>query len=278
MNMKKKIVSGLMAMAMATMSMGLTAFAADDVQMSIGNTEVEKDAAFTVDVNLDAVPSAGLSSIDFAINYDSSLLTITDVKLKDAGNTGAASKEGELGETVFNWYKTDKQIIIIWATGLTDSQYWVKSTGKFLEISGTAKGAEGSKADLKIQAVDRAAYPGSSAKANYVFSGVGTDKTVDYTASFTDGYVKIKENAPVITTTPKPKDADWGNANEDDAIDVSDAVLMAKFAASDSSAKITDQGKINADVTHDGNVDDQDVTKVLKYIARLIAKDALATK
>lgn len=277
MNMKKKIVSGLMAMAMATMSMGLTAFAADDVQVSIGKETVKQGAAFAVDVNLDAVPSAGLSSIDFAINYDSSLLTITDVKLKDAGNTGAASKEGELGETVFNWYKTDKQIIIIWATGLTDSQYWVKSTGKFLEISGTAKGDAGKKADLTIGAVDRAAYPGSSAKANYVFSGVGADSTANYTASFTDGYVQIEDDTPV-TTTPKPGDADWGNANEDDAIDVSDAVLMAKFSASDSSARITDQGKINADVTHDGNVDDQDVTKVLKYIARLISKDDLAKK
>lgn len=275
--MKKKIVSGLMAMAMATMSMGLTAFAADDVQMSIGNTKVDKNTAFTVDVNLDAVPSAGLSSIDFAINYDSSKLTITDVKLKDAGNTGAASKEGELGETVFNWYKTDKQIIVIWATGLTESQYWVKSTGKFLEISGTTKDKAG-KADLTIGAVDRAAYPGSSAKANYVFSGVGADKTTDYTASFTDGYVEIKDEVVTTTTAKQPGEADWGNANEDDAIDVSDAVLMAKFSASDSSAKITDQGKINADVTHDGNVDDQDVTKVLKYIARLISKADLATK
>ena len=267
--MKKKIVSGLMAMAMAASSLSLTAFAADDVQVTIGKDEAKVNETFEVAVDLAAVPSGGLSSIDFAINYDSSLLEIQKVELGTAGDTGAKSQEGDLGDTLFNWYDTGKQIVVVWATGLTDSQYWVKNTGTFLKISGKTK-AEGT-ATLKGGAVDRAAYPGSSAKAGVVFSAVG-DKTKDYTASFTDGEVKI--GTPV--TTPDPSKIKWGDADCSGQVDVSDAVLVARFANADKGAKITDAGVANADVTHDGNVDADDASKILEVIARLITEDELA--
>lgn len=50
---------------------------------------------------------------------------------------------------------------------------------------------------------------------------------------------------------------------------VSDAVLFARFCTEDSTAVITDQGKRNADVNHDGNIELDDVTAILRKIARL---------
>ncbi len=67
-----------------------------------------------------------------------------------------------------------------------------------------------------------------------------------------------------------------GDANCDESIDVADAVLIARFAAEDSDAAMTDQGRQNADVTHDGNVDGQDTTKILQYIAKKISLADLA--
>ena len=61
-----------------------------------------------------------------------------------------------------------------------------------------------------------------------------------------------------------------GDANCDGITDVSDAVLIARFAAEDREATFTDQGRQNADVTHDGNVDAQDSAKILQYIAKKI--------
>ncbi len=61
-----------------------------------------------------------------------------------------------------------------------------------------------------------------------------------------------------------------GDANLDCAVDVSDAVLVSRFAAEDREAVITDQGRANADVTHDGNVDAQDCAKLLQFIAKKI--------
>ena len=276
MNMKKKIVSGLMAMTMAAMSMGLSAFAADDVQVTIGKAEVTPGEAFSVDVELGSVPSSDLSSIDFAISYDSSLIEIKKVELGSAGKTGADSQEGDLGDTLFSWYDTGKQIVVVWATGLTDSQYWVKNSGKFLTISGNAKTTAGT-ADLKGGAVDRAAYPGSSAKADVVFSAVG-DTTKDYSAAFTNGEVKIGNPTPETTPPPvvtTPSATKWGDATCDGKVDVSDAVLICRFAVSDKNAVLTDAGKANADVTHDSAVNADDASKVLKFIARLITAEDL---
>ena len=62
----------------------------------------------------------------------------------------------------------------------------------------------------------------------------------------------------------------------DGSVDVSDAVLIARFSAEDREAVITDQGRKNADVTHDGNVDSKDVSGILQYIAKKISLEDLA--
>lgn len=272
---KMKIVSGLMAMTMALVSMSVSASAAGGVQIKVGNESVKAGGTFAVDVELASVPSSGLSSIDFAISYDASVVEITDVKLGAIGNTGAAEQEGDLGDTLFDWYDNGSQVVVVWATGLTDSKYWINSDGTFITISGkAASGAkDGASTDLKVVAADREAYPGGAANAEIVFSAVGEGgKTEDFTADATSGKVTVGDG----TTNPDPGDADWGNANCTDGVDVADAVLVARYAGSDATAKITTQGITNSDVTHDGKVDGSDVAKILQFIAKQITKDDLA--
>lgn len=60
-----------------------------------------------------------------------------------------------------------------------------------------------------------------------------------------------------------------GDVNCDCIVDVSDAVLAARFAAEDNTAMITAQGKINADMNSDGNITGDDVIAVLRKIAKL---------
>ncbi|MCR4760884.1 MAG: leucine-rich repeat protein [Oscillospiraceae bacterium] len=61
-----------------------------------------------------------------------------------------------------------------------------------------------------------------------------------------------------------------GDATCNNVVDVSDAVLAAKFATGDSEAVITDQGKLNADLDGDGSVTLDDVTLILKIITKLL--------
>lgn len=60
-----------------------------------------------------------------------------------------------------------------------------------------------------------------------------------------------------------------GNVNCKESVDVSDAVLLARFVAEDSSADISAQGKKNADVNGDGTIDEKDVIGILRMIAKL---------
>ena len=114
-------------------------------------------------------------------------------------------------------------------------------------------------------------YPGNPEQA-------GTDLTkAAHMAAYLDKYagidfgIRIELPSQWVTSPPET-----GDANCDGSIDVADAVLIARFAAEDKEAVITDQGRKNADVTNDGNVDSQDTTKILQYIAKKISLADLA--
>jgi hypothetical protein len=78
-------------------------------------------------------------------------------------------------------------------------------------------------------------------------------------------------------TTTTARHSKWGDANCDDMVDVSDAVLACKFISGDPTAKITQTGIMNASVKKgDGKVEIDDVTKILQFIAKLISAEELA--
>ncbi|MCQ2407864.1 MAG: CotH kinase family protein [Oscillospiraceae bacterium] len=61
-----------------------------------------------------------------------------------------------------------------------------------------------------------------------------------------------------------------GDADCSGEVDVSDAVMIARFATEDRDCKITEQGKMNADVNFNKQVDLDDGTLVLQFVAKLI--------
>lgn len=71
-------------------------------------------------------------------------------------------------------------------------------------------------------------------------------------------------------STKAPAASMLGDVNESGRVDVSDAVLLARFVAEDSEASISAVGKLNADTNKNGNPDSDDVVLILKYIAKMI--------
>ena len=273
---KSKLISGFMALAMAVSGMSFTAANAADVGVKVGSAVKNPGDSFEIAVDLSGVPSAGLSSVDFAVSFDSSLIDITDVTMGTIGNTGAASEEGsDLGKTVFNWNKANGQVIIVWSTGLTDSSKWIKSDGTLATISGKVSNsaAKGSVADLKVVAVKRPDYPDGADNTTLVFSGVGESNTADYTASITNGKITIGEEttstSSTPTTTPKIGDVDCNGE-----IKIADAVLLARYVAEDA-VTVTAQGKVNANCYNDGSdaITSEDLASLLKYLAQWISNE-----
>ena len=99
--------------------------------------------------------------------------------------------------------------------------------------------------------------------------------TDDPPASVTTAPVQTE---PAVTTTPAPEvtaaaEPKTGDANCDGIVDISDAVLVMRFAVADKEAVITDQGLQNADADKNGSTDAEDATKILLHIAKKIRLD-----
>ncbi len=73
---------------------------------------------------------------------------------------------------------------------------------------------------------------------------------------------------PLSAFADEPAKPLYGDVNLDQQIDVSDAVLLARFNAEDQSAKISAEGRGNADVNRDGEVTKDDTLQILEYIAK----------
>lgn len=86
-------------------------------------------------------------------------------------------------------------------------------------------------------------------------------------------------NAATVTTTltttasSRPNQiAVYGDATQDGVFDISDAVLTCRFMVGDLTAKIKDAGIASADVDGDGQLTSDDITLMLKRIARMISE------
>lgn len=269
---KMKLVPCLITMAMAASAASVASAADGTVAVSVGKDTQAPGAAFSVDVKLASVPSAGLSSIDFAIDYDAAIIDVTDVKLGTIGETGAASAEGDLGETLFSWYDTGSQITLVWSTGLVDSNYWIKNDGVFVTISGTvdADATPGASTDLTVSAVDRETYPGSGVGASIVFAGVGENATATYDCTSTAGSVTVAGGAS--------GEIKWGDVTCDGDVKTSDVIMLNRFLAEDLTADVSAQGLLNADCEYDGLVNTSVATMILRYLAGLVSYEQMGNQ
>ena len=104
-----------------------------------------------------------------------------------------------------------------------------------------------------------------------------TITTTTVTTTTTTAPVTTTTTVPVTTTKAPdvvaPGDVKAtliGDVNESGKVDVSDAVMLARLVAEDSSVRITSVGKLNADTNKNGTPDKDDVILILKYVAKII--------
>lgn len=258
-----KLFSGMLAAVMAAAAMGATlvASAADSVGVKIGSETVEAGKSFSVNVDLSGVPSTGLSTIDFAINYDAAVLDITDVTLGSIGSTGAKEAEGDFGETLYDYKVKDGQILVVWGTGLTDSSKWINKDGTFLTINGTVKAgtANGTVAKLEGAAIARPEYPKGGDNTDILFSALGETSTVDYTAAFTNGAITVGSGTV--------QNIVWGDADVNGKFEMADLVMLAKAIAGTEGTSLSTAGAANCNLNANTGVDGGDLTIALKLMA-----------
>lgn len=77
--------------------------------------------------------------------------------------------------------------------------------------------------------------------------------------------------ASAESTQPPAAGKTYGDADCSGKVDVSDAVLLARYSLADPDAGISEQGIVNADVNDDGVANTDDVILIVRYIAGLLA-------
>ena len=301
----KRTMAGILAMAMAASALAFNpVFAAGGIGISAEKVSAKAGAEFTLAVSLKDVPSTGVGGCEFSLAYDSSIVTVTGVTAGTVAQTGADDQEsvfaGEAPSFDSN-FSTAGVIDVIYSTGLTDSAYMVKQDGVFLTITGTVNESAkvGDVSEFKIQPIDRETTPGSGTKNDQiVFASIAEDGTVsNYDTVVSDGSVTVvgdSETTTAVTTTTGSEstttatkettvtkdtadtketttgsedEANYGDANLDGKVDLTDAVTLNKYLAGLVTA--SEQAVKNMNVYLDDIVDETDTTYLMKFILNM---------
>ena len=290
MKTKKVVVGALAAMlSLSVCSLAPAVAAGETVQISVGKVNAKAGETFSVDVSLADIPSTGIQCLDFAVTYDSKVLTIDKVEAGALVKNGADSKDASaslapLFEGSVN--STEGWVSAAWSTSTDDASYWLKSDGVFCTITGkVASGvADGTVADLKIVPIDRETYSKSGVTNKEISCGYEKDgKPVKYETKLNNGSVTVGTPVTTTTTTTQPPTSTIkrGDANCDGTVDMSDVVLIMqslanpnKYGLGGSDAKaITAQGQANGDVDEDvKGITANDALKIQKWLLKSISE------
>lgn len=256
----KKIVIGAVSATMLSLSVCSLApvvAAGETVQISVGSAEAKAGETFSVNVDLNNIPSTGIQCCDFSIKYDSSLITINSVKAGELANTAAVKDDPSASMlSVFdsNIDATNGIVTLIWTTSLDDASYWMNGSGTFCTISGTvSKDAGDGTVPLEVVATSR----DSSISTDAISIGYFNNKeVVKYDVKSTNGSVAIG-NGSVVTP-----DVLYGDADVDGMVNINDAVLIMQSVANPDNYKLSAEGKANADVIDGDGVTNSDALAI----------------
>lgn len=267
----KKIVIGAVSAAMLSLSVCSIApvFAAGEtVQISVGKVEAKAGETFSVDVSLANVPSSGIQCCDFAIKYDSSLITVDSVKAGELANTAAIKDDPSASMlSIFDSSINNEKGItsMIWSTALEDVSYWMSGDGVFCTVTGTVSADAKGSIPIEIVPASRDTYAGSDTPNEVISVGYFQNKEViRYDVKTSAGEVIVDDNSGSGSGKYKK-----GDANEDGDVNISDAILIMQSISNPSEFKMSAQGTINADVIDNDGVTNLDALEIQKYEAKL---------
>ncbi len=287
----KRFFAGAVAFVMTVMSTAaMTASAADTVKVAADKVTAAAGKDFSLNVSLSGVPKDGIRACEFALKYDSSIIEVTGVKAGTIADTGADAKEADISKEAPSFgvnFATAGVVNVEWSTGLTSSDYWIKSDGVLFTVEGTVKSTAkaGDVSKVEIVPIDRALFEGSTEKnTDIVFANISGSTVTNYEVSTSDGSVTVEgaetteTDAPTETTkesttetSGKPDfDVDYGDTNVDGEVGIADVVLLNKYLVK--SASLSDQGEANADAYADGKLNADDSLSILKFLVGTLSE------
>ncbi|MBQ3567191.1 MAG: hypothetical protein IJA12_08425 [Oscillospiraceae bacterium] len=271
----KKILAGACASLMLAMTTATAVSAADTVNVTIGNATAEAGGKFSVDIDLSGIPAAGINGCEFGVKFDSTVLTVTNVKAGELAVEDATSLEG------VNTLETNIQsglVSVIY--GLADTNSYITGEGTFLTLEGTVSNtAAAGKYDIELVAIDRVAgTDGTATNTDIIFGNLADDNVTYtvYTPTITDGWVEVTGDSSTEstegTTVEIGEPTMLGDVNLDGAIGVADISTLAKYNVNPDVYSLSGVAIANADVTKDAKVDGLDLNAIIEYCLKSISE------
>ena len=106
-----------------------------------------------------------------------------------------------------------------------------------------------------------------------------SDTTTTTTTTTTTSETTTTISSDTTTSAPSseqpPQKILYGDADCNGSVVIADAVMMARYCAEDKGVSMTAAGKVNADVTGDDKITNEDIAKLLSYLAGVISLEEL---
>ncbi len=104
--------------------------------------------------------------------------------------------------------------------------------------------------------------------------------TINWNSPFAwiTSFVADEANGEIVEQPGDPTDIKWGDVDCDGQVKTNDVILLNRFLAEDTTITVSEQGIANADCEYDGDTTGADATKILQYLAGLIAYEELGNQ
>jgi hypothetical protein len=256
-----------------------------EVPVDVGidaNGNQPDEMPFMIEIRMDNIPTGGLSAVQFAIEFDDSIITfdadgdnkVDDYTEGDLSDNGAYEKEQSYGSfdnsgSSLALSVNDNQLNVVWSTGLLtkDSAYYLNGSGVLATISGTySKNA--SSPSLNIVPVTA-----------YNLSGEEID-IMDFSVWVDDDSNIFKSYSPVLVNldlfTGGGTAIDYGDIDCDGKVaGITDVILLSKHVSKKLSLPATSKHYINSNCYLKGDsanaVDVLDLKAVIDVLLGSIA-------
>ena len=276
MKAKRTIACALALSMLAATATSLGASAAgNSVTLAGSKATAESGGEFSVDVSLSGVPSTGINVLDFAVTFDQTILSVDQVTVGAAADTGADAADSTSKDApVFATNIKDGEIAVSWTTAAPTAN-WIKSDGVILTITGTVKDgvADGTVTPIDFAPVSRDTYEGSGTKNSSMVIGYisGTDSAsyeiVSEAGSVTIGSKQTTTEAPVTTTAVETTTTSAAPVTNETT---AETTTKENETTTTKSTIQVDPSLLYGDVNLDGDIDLADAVLLNKSVAGVV--------
>lgn len=276
----KKFTSGALSALVLSCS-ALSAFSAsgaeNTVKISASKETASAGEQFTVSVSLADIPETGIQGAEFAVSYDSSIVSVDKVEIGKLAQTGAddADNIAELPAFSSKIYKEKSAVVLSFTVADSNPAYYMQGEGVMCTIKGTVldTASSGSVAEFKIIPNPRKVNnSGNSANNNKIWLGYDSDTNPDDDISKYIYYDSEVSNGSV-TVPGGAVSSLRGDANLDGSVDIADVVSIAAYVGDKEKNPLEPQGIINGDVQGEGNgLNPNDSLAIQQFLANIITE------